>query len=207
MAATTLYFVHPDYLEPPRVFRGLFSLRTTLSMNYLSVFNRSSPCTHALAALACCGALAGLASLFFQAQSSGVDRVKAAVDDVWPSSVGRPELPRMAATQAAQRTPASWPLRSQVDGVVHTANRAAEQHGLTIGSLSMSHQSAAPSAWGQVTLDVVTSGSYEASKAWQAALQQQYPDLALQKLQLNAGAVASTASLDGRWKWVLYVRD
>lgn len=176
-------------------------------MNYLSVFNRSSPGTHALAALACCGALAGLASLFFQAQSSGLDRVKAAADDALRSSVGRPELPRMAGMQVAQSAPASWPLRSQVDEVVLMASRAAAKHGLIIGSLSVSHQAATPSAWGQVTLDVVTIGSYAASKAWQAALQQGYPDLALQKLQLNAGAVASTASLDGRWRWVLHVRD
>lgn len=177
-------------------------------MVYFPVFNRSSPGTHALAALACCGAFAGLVSLILLAQSKGVDEAQAALDGARLASTGGlAERPRMAATQAAQRTPEGWPLRSQVDEVVQSASRAAEKHGLIMGSLSVSHQTATPSTWGQVTLDVMTIGSYAASKAWQASLQQRYPDLALQKLQLQSGSVASSASLDGRWRWVLYVRD
>lgn len=103
--------------------------------------------------------------------------------------------------------PTQWPHRAEVDQVVQNASFAAVKQGLTIRSLSVSHQAATPTAWGRVTLDIATNGSYAASKAWQAALQHRHPALAVQKLQLQTGATAMPSSIDGQWTWVLHVRD
>lgn len=99
-----------------------------------------------------------------------------------------------------------WPSRQSVDAVVEQAGQEALRRGIVIRSLSATHQAASSSSWGKVTLDVLTIGSYTASKAWQSALMEAYPSLALQNLRVQT-APGSLGVLESRWTWVLHVRD
>lgn len=97
-------------------------------------------------------------------------------------------------------------MRQTVDEVVEQLSAAGLKQGLSIRSLAISHQAATPSSWGKVMLDISTTGSYAASKAWQAALMQSFPTLAVQNLRLQVSP-GSTNGLDAQWTWVLHVRD
>lgn len=99
-----------------------------------------------------------------------------------------------------------WPSRQSVDAVVEQAGQEALRRGIVIRSLSATHQAASSSSWGKVTLDVLTIGSYTASKAWQSALMEAYPSLALQNLRVQT-APGALGVLESRWTWVLHVRD
>lgn len=93
-----------------------------------------------------------------------------------------------------------------MDAVVQQASQEAVRWGLVVRSLSVSHQASTPPAWGKVTLEVSTVGTYVASKAWQSGLMQAFPSLAVQNLRLQS-APGSPGSLDAQWTWVLHVRD
>lgn len=97
-------------------------------------------------------------------------------------------------------------MRKAVNEVVQQASQTALSQGITIRSLSVSHQIASPAVWGKVTLDVSTTGTYSALKAWQSTLSQRFPALAVQSLRMQAAA-APSGGLDAQWVWVLHVRD
>jgi hypothetical protein len=103
--------------------------------------------------------------------------------------------------------PSEWPARAEVDAVVELAGLTAQAQGVTLRSLTVSHQAASTQAWGQVTLDASTSGSYAALKAWQDGMQQAFPLLAVRSLRLQAAPAGGMGGLEAQWTWVLHVRD
>lgn len=103
---------------------------------------------------------------------------------------------------------AQWSPRTEADEVVRQAGETALVHGITLRTLSMSHQPASAQAWGRVMLDVSASGSYEALKAWQATMQQRFSALSVQSLRLQGSAPGGVVGgLDAQAVWVLHVRD
>jgi hypothetical protein len=103
--------------------------------------------------------------------------------------------------------PSEWPTRAEVDAVVQLAGETAQAQGVTLRSLTVSHQAASTQAWGQVTLDASTSGSYAALKTWQDGMQQAFPSLAVRSLRLQAAPAGGEGGLDAQSTWVLHVRD
>lgn len=115
-----------------------------------------------------------------------------------------------------------WPSRELSDELVRQAEEAARTHGLSLRTLSVSHQPASAHALGGVAFDMAASGPYGALKSWQADLQGQFSFLSLQSLRLmprnsqREGESLPAASmpfadaagaLDAGVTWVLHVRD
>lgn len=111
-----------------------------------------------------------------------------------------------SAGNAATHHTDQWPSRHITNEVIQQASEEASRRGMVVRSLSVTHQAATASSWGKVMLEVSTRGSYAASKAWQSALMQVNPSLAVQNLHLQA-VPASPGVLDAQWTWALHVLD
>lgn len=157
---------------------------------------------HLASAVVVCAAFAtvgyGLVS-WKRSQTQGVQNEVAALERTMA-------LPNVPAELVAAQPALEWPLRQSVDEVVQQASELAVRGGVNIRSLSVSHQADSPAAWGRVNLEVSAGGSYAALKAWQAAVSQRFPSLAVQNLRMQA-AVGGAAVLESQWTWAMYVRD
>ena len=110
-------------------------------------------------------------------------------------------------TESVPAVPAfAWPLRQSINEVVQQASQAAMHSGVSIRSLTGSHQLASHGTLGRVNLDVSASGGYAALKAWQADVSQHFAALSVQGLRVQAAA-GTAAGLESHWTWVLHVRD
>lgn len=167
-------------------------------------FGLRSPAFHMLAALVVCSLVAVCAHQLGARSQGEVQQMQAELIASTRQNALPGLLPPAAQTPAHEAAP--WPLRQTVDEVVQQASQEALRAGVGVRSLSVSHQSASPAAWGRVNLEVSASGGYAALKAWQASLSQRFPALAVQNLRLQA-VPGSPAGLEAQWTWVLHVRD
>lgn len=144
--------------------------------------------------------------IMFDAQQMQSLNVQLAIDGVRAQFTSDIFAKAKIQSKGNSANPMQWPLRAEVDNVVHQVGEAAKFHGISLRALSTSHQASSAQAWGRVLLDVSASGSYIALKAWQASMQQRFPALSVHSLRLQANSL-NQGGLDAQVLWVLHVRD
>jgi len=147
-----------------------------------------------------------LAKAMFDRQMGRIQRMQMAVSQAHSQLVAASSPQTRIEALSSSKDPVHWPPRTEADEVVRKAGEVAEVHGVSLRTLSASHQTASTQIWGRVTLDVTLSGSYAALKAWQAAMQQRFPSLSVQSLRMQ-GIPSSAGAQDAQLIWVFHVRD
>lgn len=165
-------------------------------------FARRPVSFHVASAVATCAVLGVAAYKLVSLEQSKVQRLQAEV----ATSERTVALPSLPAKQSSGPSAVEGALRQSVDGVIQQANQSAVHLGVSIRSVSVSHQAASPAALGRVSLEVSAGGSYAALKSWQAEVLARFPALAVQTQRMHAAA-GDAMALESQWTWVMYVRD
>jgi anaerobic glycerol-3-phosphate dehydrogenase len=107
-------------------------------------------------------------------------------------------------TQAEPDFTDSLPLRALTDAVVRDIGRHAQTLGINVSSITVVHSAASPRELGKVQLSITAVGDYGKAKTWLAELLARYTTLAVQSLNVRAGA---GAALEWQLVLTLYVKD